>query len=104
MILLLIGQALSKPLKLGEDTKYEIEMDHARAIDDGFVGDKSTSVKIKDLTTGRKARVYPNSKPVSGITRTQTIVKWNPENEFWEVIQHYPAAKNWNQATQSYEE
>ncbi len=96
------GVDLSKPPKPGEDTRYDINIDHGRAIDDGFIGDKSTKIKIKDPVSGKKGPVYPDSKPVSGITRTQTSVEWNRESNAWEVKQHYPDARNWDQSTQGY--
>ena len=96
------GIDLSKPPKPGEGTRHSINMDHGRDIDDGFVGNKSTKVKIKDAISGKKGNVYPDSTPVSGITRTQTTVEWNPKSNSWEAKQHYPDARGWNQSTQSY--
>lgn len=97
------GIDLSKPPKPGEHTKHRIRVDHGRAIDDGFVGNHSTAVKVKDPVTGRKGRVYSDSIPVSGLTRTQTVVEWDSNSNSWEVKMHYPDSKHWNQSSQSYE-
>ena len=98
------GVDLSRSPQTGEKTEYDINLDHGRAIDDGFIGDKSTKIKTKDPISGKKGTVYTDSNPVSGITKTQTSVEWNPERNTWEVKQHYPDARKWNQSTQSYKE
>jgi hypothetical protein len=88
------GVDLSKPPMPGGVQKYEITVEYNRAIDDGFVGNKSSKVKITDPNNPKRTGlVYPSQTAVDGITRTKTFVK---------VVQHFPEAKGWNNATKEY--
>lgn len=93
---------LTKPPQ-GPIDEYTLKMDHGRPIDEGFVGDKATKVKVTDPNNPSKTGWgYPNSTPVDGITGTTTRVRWDAAAGEWKVKQHYPDAQGWNQATQSY--
>jgi hypothetical protein len=98
------GVDLTVPPAPGADTRYSLSVDHGRAIDDGFVGLDASRVEHPTLTLddGTPVRVFPNVQEVSGITRTQTTVVWDAPSNSWVVVQHFPVAKDWDQATQTY--
>ena len=94
---------LSKPPGPDDPKRYTEVVDHGKAIDDGFVGDKSSAVKVVDVGSKKVAKVYPEHQFVEGITRTTTTVAWSDNTQRWSVVQHFPNAKNWNQTTQTYD-
>ncbi|MBI4852736.1 MAG: hypothetical protein HY819_13150 [Acidobacteria bacterium] len=92
---------LSRPPQAGTPESYELLVDHGRAIDDGFVADAASKTKISDpVIPGKKIKVYSRTEEVSGITRTKTTVEWTGRE--WEVKQHIPWAKDWNNTTKTY--
>ena len=94
---------LTKPPVPGAPTEYMTSLDHGRAIDEGLVGDVSSRVRVTDPASPTKTGWgYPNSSAVDGITKTTTKVAWNPQANDWQVVQHYPDAVGWDQATKSY--
>jgi len=95
------GIDLSQPPPVGKQGSFNIILEHGKPIDDGFVG-SGTKVKITDPVSGKQGKVYTNAQPVQGLTRTQTQLEWNSSTNRWEVKQHYPDARNWDQLTESY--
>jgi hypothetical protein len=78
-----------------------IVIEHGYPVDDGFIG-SGGKILVTDALTGKRGRVYTNTSPVKGLTRTHTQIKWNVSTNSWEVQQHYPDATNWDQTTDSY--
>ena len=95
------GIDLSQPPPVGKQGSFNIILEHGKPIDDGFVG-SGTKVKITDPVSGKQGKVYTNAQSVKGLTRTQTQLEWNSSTNRWEVKQHYPDARNWDQLTASY--
>jgi hypothetical protein len=94
---------LSKPPTPGGTQRYEIIVEYNRAIDDGFVGNKASKVKIADPNNANKVgNGYSSYDSVDGITRTKTTVEWNDQVKKWQVIQHFPEARGWDNATKTY--
>jgi hypothetical protein len=81
---------------------YEIIIEYNRAIDDGYVADLPSGARVSDIATHKTGKVYSSYQPVDGITRTKTRVSWNDASKKWEVVQHYPDAKGWNNSTKTY--
>lgn len=52
--------------------------------------------------TKKKGKEYPNTAPVSGLTRTQTGLKWDATQNRWAVGQHFPLGKDWDDTAKAY--
>jgi hypothetical protein len=97
------GVDLSKPPAPGASQKYEIVVEYNRAIDDGFVADVTSKVKVADPANPKKVgNGYTGYSPVDGITRTRTKVGWDSQTQQWKTIQHFPHADGWDNATKTY--
>jgi hypothetical protein len=97
------GVDLSRPPGPNADTKYDIVVEYNRAIDDGFVADLSSKVKVADPTNPQKiGNGYLKYESVDGITRTFTRVAWDDKARQWKTIQHFPRVEGWNNATKTY--
>ena len=96
------GVDLSKP-PTGSTKDVSIIVEHGKAIDDGFVGEASSKVKVFDPTNPtKKGNGYNSYKAVDGITRTKTTVVWDAAAGRWKVAQHFPLAEGWDNATKTY--
>ena len=98
------GADLSKAPVKGADTEHEIVLEYNKAIDDGFVADAASKVKVADPTNpAKKGNAYASTQPVDGITRTYTKVVWDDKQGKWNVVQHYPVTEGWNNTTKTYD-
>jgi hypothetical protein len=98
------GVDLKKP-PTGTVKEYEIIVEYNRAIDDGFVADLASKTKVADPNNAQKMRNgYLSHSPVDGITRTKTLVKWNDNTQKWQVIQHFPEARGWDNTAKTYDQ
>lgn len=97
------GENMDIPPQPGTPAEYNgVVIDHQRAIDEGFNG-AGQRIKIKDPSnSGKTGKVYTQTTTISGITKTQTSIKWNANTQRWVVSQHFPVGRGWNQSTQSY--
>lgn len=97
------GVDLSKP-PTGSTKDFSIVVEHGKAIDDGFVGEASSKVKVTDSANPKKkGNGYGSYNPVDGITRTKTTVTWDATAGKWKVAQHFPVADGWDNAAKSYD-
>jgi hypothetical protein len=97
------GADLSRPPVPGGTQRYEIIVEYNRAIDDGFVANKASKVKVADPNNAKKVgNGYSSYDSVDGITRTKTTVEWNDQVKKWQVIQHFPEVRGWDNATKTY--
>jgi hypothetical protein len=95
---------LSQPPASGDKTQYVKVIQYDRPIDDGFIGKQGTEIQIPLPTNpSRQVTVYSQTETIKGISRTTTTVEWNPNTNQWEVKQHFPNTKGWDQTTQSYD-
>jgi hypothetical protein len=95
------GVDLNKPPLPGGVQRYDVIVEYNRAIDDGFVADLTSKVKISDPQNPSKAgKGYQLHNPVDGITRTKTAIQWDGKK--WKVTQHFPEARNWDNVTKTY--
>jgi hypothetical protein len=95
------GVDLKKPPAIGADDEYEIIVEYNRAIDDGFVANLASKAKVADPKNAKRTgNGYSTYNPVDGITRTYTKAKW--DGQAWKIVQHYPSAKGWDNATKTY--
>jgi hypothetical protein len=94
------GIDLSKPPPPGKGP-FEINLDHGRAIDDGFVGRPGTKVNVTS-GDGKVAKGFSQTDPVKGLTRTKTTIEWNDATKQWETKQHFPLTKDWDNAKGAY--
>ena len=96
------GVDFSKPPEPDELDEYQIVVDHGRAIDEGFIGTGS-KIKLSDPSNPCKEfNAYKYTIRVDGLTRTRTTIRWSFLNNFWELGQHFPESKDWDQESQSY--
>ena len=95
------GVDLTKAPASGDPTKYQIVVEYNRPIDEGFVG-QGSKTKVVDPVTGKKVKINTNTDPVEGITRTLTTIAWDNTNKKWQVVQHFPLTKGWDNATKTY--
>ncbi|PSB68580.1 hypothetical protein C7B61_00125 [filamentous cyanobacterium CCP1] len=95
------GIDLTKAPPPGKEGPLRITMDHGQTIDEGFIG-VGNKVKIPNPSGGKPGTGYSNVQPVDGLTRTTTTIEWNATSQKWEVKQHFPDARNWNQQTGVY--
>ena len=84
-------------------TEFETLIQYSSPIGDGFVG----TGPQKSLTfNGKNGIGYNTVDQVSGLKRVYTKVIWNDKANGgkgnWEVIQHFPVAKDWDQLKQTY--
>jgi hypothetical protein len=87
------GVDLSKP-PTGNNKDFSIITEYDRAIDDGFVGDAMSKVKVNDSTSPKKkGNGYTKYIAVDGITRTKTTISWDASANRWKVVQHFPLAE-----------
>jgi hypothetical protein len=97
------GIDLSKPPTPNADTRYDIVVEYNRAIDDGFVADLSSKVKVANPANPQKiGNGYLKHESVDGIARTFTRVAWDDKAQQWKTIQHFPRVEGWNNATKTY--
>jgi hypothetical protein len=96
------GVDFSKPPSPGQKTTYTTVTEHGKPIDEGFAGKPGTGKKIIDPSSGKKGKVFSQTDRVKGLTRTRTTVEWNPNNQQWEVKQHYPETQNWDTTSGTY--
>jgi hypothetical protein len=95
------GIDLRKPPLPGARQDYKIVIEYNRAIDDGFVADVTSKVKVADPVNSNKVgKGYSSYSPVDGITRTKTAIQWDGKK--WKVTQHFPEVTNWNNSTKTY--
>jgi hypothetical protein len=99
------GIDVTKPPPEGAPTSADIVVDHGRMIDKGFRGVEASKKKIQrpgqpDPT--KKIKVYDQVEEIGGLTRTYTKIEWNKQKQRWVVVQHFPTADGWDQATGAY--
>ena len=95
------GIDLTMPPLSGAPTSHAITVEHGRPIDDGFVGE-GTTTRVRDASSGRSFRVFSATQPVERLTRTKTTVAWNSDAGRWVVKQHYPDALHWDVTSGTY--
>ena len=86
----------------GAPTSYKIDINHGRAIDSGFNGAGPRAQVVNPYDNSKKRNLHTQVTPVSGITNSYTKIAWNANTSRWNVVQHFPVGKNWNQALQRY--
>lgn len=91
---------LNRAPSASEPSEHVLIMDHGRAIDDGYRAMESAG---KHQVSGKR-KAWNEAEHVSGITSTTTRVTWNHDLGHWQVKQHFPTVKGWNQMTRSYGE
>ena len=96
------GVRLDRAPRAGEPHSHDVVLDHGRAIDDGFVAPQGTPKHTVADSPGGTQKAWTAANPVSGVTATFTKVAWNAEKAVWQVVQHFPLVKGWDQATKSY--
>jgi RHS repeat-associated protein len=91
------GLDLSQPPPPNSPSKYpSIEVDHGRAIGDGFVGDGVKTKIPNPINPSKKPiKVFPGTKKVNNISKTRTAIEWVPDPSkpnagSWQVKQHFP--------------
>ena len=97
-----LGKDMDNPPTPGDPTRYKIEVDHGRSIDEGFNGAGQSTKTTDPNNTKKKGKVYTQTTEVSGITKTQTSIAWDSNQSRWKVTQHFPVGRGWNQLSQSY--
>jgi hypothetical protein len=97
------GVDLTKP-PIGSNKDFSIVTEYNRAIDDGFIGNTASKVKVSNPANPSKlGNGYTKYDAVDGITRTKTTVAWDTSTNKWKVVQHYPEARGWNNKTKTYD-
>jgi hypothetical protein len=97
------GESMDVAPEPGMKQFYAIEIDHNRAIDEGFNGVGSPEKMPNPLKPKQKGKVYVESEPISGVTKTFTRINWKEDKKCWVVSQHYPVGRGWNEGSQRYE-
>lgn len=99
---------LTAPPAGGLPLEYRRTIEYSRPIDEGFAG-MGTKLLLFDSNNspiltlnGNHSRGYSTTYRIDGITRTFTLIRWNQTNQSWQVIQHFPVGKDWNNTTKSY--
>ena len=97
------GIDLTRPPGSGAKDEFTEFTEHGRAIDDGYVGVGSRQgVPGQFNAAGKPVKAFAQTEAISGVTRTQTTVRWNGDVGRWEVKQHFPVAGGWDQQAQAY--
>jgi hypothetical protein len=101
------------PNKFGDYGAWpSMEIDHGRAIDEGYLGiGTGSKINVPTASGGtKKIKVYPSTQSIDGVTGTTSTVRWVPNDPSdlskggnYVLKQHFPRGVKWNQATQQYD-
>lgn len=88
------------------DLVQPIIIEFDRPIDDGLIGNPLTKFNLVNPFTHQQTnrKGYTGLFPVSGITRTKTMVDWDATKSKWIVVQHFPSTQGWDNNAKTYDQ